>query len=336
MEEYKKIILNDMLNGLTRKALYRFSKDIIDIDIESNILKEDLVAELIREASEDQGQCDKLINYINIAQEWGRQHIYLYRSSSDTRQEFRRKTADDISEILNDAEVEIELNEEIPLFVPEDVGYEIYKVQHVLNRRILISWAEKRIIYSRDQDNDYHDEDANIEYRAWKTHVARGILSLDWDLATGQMMIKVSQSSRKTEYKEGEAFVLNFMEQVFGINDWTPIDIRKSIAQIKDSNEVSTKKFNQETTAGGSQSLSARDKTHGIEADSELNQASRAIRGRYSSTYGNFFWHFDDDENILKEVHTTIDSKTNSFLIYSIQPELTVRYIIGRIIHFIR
>lgn len=336
MEENEVEILQDLLNSITRPVLYRFSRDVLELDVEPNTKKENLIDVIISDVSEYQDQFDELIKFINTTQEWGRQHIFLFRSSPDTRRTFRNMSTEDVTRTLTQNELNLEVNQIRPLFIPEDEGFELFKVFHTEGRRISISWAEKRTIHSRAEGNDYFNTEQQIEYRAWRPHIVRGVTCLDWDLGNGQMMIKVSQSSKKSNYEIGKQMALDFMSDIFAINDWTALDIRKSIAQIKDSGEVSTKKYNQETTSGGKQSLQARDKNHGIESDSELNQASRAIRRQYASTYGNFFWLPDDDENILKEVHTTIDSKTKSFLLYGIHPEETVRYIIGRIIHHIR
>lgn len=329
-------ILENILNGITRQALYRFSKDTLELEIPSDIHKEDLINSVLEEVETYQDQYDNLINFINDAQEWGRQHIFLFRSSSKSRKKIRKKTEKSIQKILNDNKIKLNLNEQSPLFLPSTEGYEIYKIEHDEGKRFSVSWAERRVFYSRLEQHDYVDASADIEYRAWRPHISRGILSLDWDLGTGQMMIRVSQSSRKTDYENGKNFALDFIHDLFSIDDWSARDIRKAIAQIKDSGEVSTKKYNQETTSGGRQSLQARDKNHGIEADSELSQASKAIKKRYASTYGNFFWNVDSKGVLKSEVHTTIDSKSNSFLVFGIQPEESVRYIIGRIIHHIR
>ena len=338
MDQVEQQLLLDILSSITRPILYRYGKQELNLQIDSTSTKEDIIGFILDDIRKNKAHKEHLYNFVNKVQEWGRQHIFLFRSKPDIRADFKKLSLDSIQKTLIEEKVKLKLNESIPLFMPEKNGFELFKVTLDEGKKLSLVWAERRVVYSRYEDDDYIDKESGLEYRAWKSHQARGILVFDWNLLTGQMMIRVSQAENKSTYENGKRHILQSINTIFKIptNSWTRLDIRKCIANIKDSGEVSTKKFNQETQSGGKQSLQSRDKKHGIEADRELSDASKAMKNKYASTYGNFFWKVDDDEGLEKEVHTTIDSKSNSLLVYGIQTEDSVRYILGRIIHHTR
>jgi hypothetical protein len=323
---------------ITRPILYKYGKQELQIEIESTSTKEDIIGVILDDVAKNKTHKEHLYNFVNKVQEWGRQHIFLFRSLPEIRADFKKLNFESLQKILIKEEIDLRLNESRPLFMPGKNGFELFKVTLDEGKRLSLIWAERRVFYSRYEGEDYIDKDSGLEYRAWKSHQSRGILIFDWNLLTGQMMVRVSQAENKSTYDNGRRHVLQSIESILKIpaKSWSKLDIRKCIANIKDSGEVSTKKFNQETQSGGKQSLQSRDKKHGIEVDRELLDASKAMKNKYASTYGNFFWKVDDDEGLEKEVHTTIDSKSNSLLVYGIQTEDRVRYILGRIIHHTR
>ncbi len=329
-------ILEDILNNITLSTILDFANDTLHLGIKSTVRKADLIKEVIQEANEVDTQLHELVKFVNSAQSWGKQHIFLFRSTPQHRQKFKSKNENEIQKILNKKNIQLSLNNAIPLFIPPEDGFKIFNVKYIQNQRLAIAWAEKRTSYSRVFEEDYFNIDKSIEYRAYKGNNGRGILTLDWDLTNGQMLIGITQSTRKQSYNEGKEKALKFMSDIFSVDGWKPINIKKSITQIKNLKQVSTKKFDQVTNSGGKQSLQAKSKDHDIEADPELKSAERAIQRRYSSTYGNFFWLPNQENSLKNQVHTIINSKTNSILIYGLQTESTVRYIIGQIIRYSR
>lgn len=338
MEEEEKRILLDILNSITRTVLYRYARRELQIQMETNAKKEEIVDLIFEDVQENVVHRDHLYNFVNKVQEWGRQHVYLFRSNPQTKTQFRKFTTQQIQEYLTDHRTGLKTNHPLPIFMPEQTGFKAYKVVHEEGRRLAIFWAEKRVLYTRNEERDYIDKNRNLEFRAWSPRNSRGLLIMDWDLLTGQVMIRVSQADAKSVYENARDEAFNYIQRIFNIqaNEWTNMDIRRAIANIKDSGTVSTKKYNQESQSGGKQSLQARDKRTGIEHDTELTQAGRAIVDRFASTYGNFYWSVTEDDGSEIEVHTTIESKSNSLLIYGIQTEETVRYILGEIIKFSR
>ncbi|QDK42737.1 hypothetical protein DOM21_15015 [Bacteriovorax stolpii] len=333
MEATNLKIWTGLLNSLTKPTLLSFVKDEMQFEVSSELNKEDLVKFVIKKISEDEALLDLLTDYMNDLEAWGRQHIFLYRSDPKDRASFRELKEKDLNKMLADSNINLKLNEYKSIFIPEKAGYEIYQIDFEEDKRFTVFWVQRKIVRARLDDEDFIEGD--IEYHAWGTYVARGLLILDWNLATGQMMIRITQAETKDTYDVGKKYALQFLNNVMGISihNWNFQDIRKSIAHIKDSGEVSTKKYNQETLAGGKQSLQARDKNTGVEKDAELNQASKVLKDKYASTYGNFFW-LEKDDKLDKEIHTTIDSNTRSLIVFGLQDEETVRYIIGRIIHY--
>lgn len=327
-------IWKGLLASLTKPILFSFVKDEMDLDVSSDLTKEQLIEFVLKEISKDDALLDLLTDYVNELEEWGRQHIFLYRSDPKDRSSFRELSEKELNAKLLEAKIDLKVNEYKSIFIPEKAGYEIYQIDFEEGKRFSVSWVQRKIVRTRLDEADFSE--GEIEYHAWGTYVARGLLILDWNLGTGQMMIRITQAETKDTYDIGKKRALQFMDKVMGISihSWSFQDIRKSIAKIKDSGEVSTKKYNQETLAGGKQSLQARDKKTGVEKDAELNQASRVLKDKYASTYGNFFWLEEKTEKLEKDIHTTIDSNTRSLIVFGLQDEQTVRYIIGRIVHY--
>lgn len=323
-----------VLSSITKDVLYQFAKNDMSIDVIYSLEKDKLVGKVIFAISTDKKLKEKLTSFINDVEDWGRQHIFLYRSDPKDRVQFRGMTLKQVSDLVNDHKLGIGVNKVRPIFIPESSGYKVFKIIFVEGRRISISWVNKRVLRTRLKEKDYMTE-SGVEYHAWGTYIIRGISSIDWDLTTGQMMIRISQADNKEIYDIAKGVAIKFMEKVFSINQssWQPLSIKRAISRIKDCGEVSTKKYNQVSRAGGKQILQSRDKKHGLENDTELSQAGKAVKDQFASTYGNFFWVRDDSgKELEKDIHTTLDSESRSFLIYGIQEEATVRYIIGRII----
>jgi len=290
LDKIERAVWYAVLNSITKDVLYQFAKNEIKLDVTYSLEKGKLIRKLILSLSTDNKVKEKLTEFVNNVEDWGRQHIFLFRSEPSDRSSFKDKNLAQIEKYLVDAKVGISANEVKPIFIPASDGYKVFKVVFEPGRRLAISWVNKKVIKTRLKDKDYVS--GEIEFHAFGTYIVRGISSLDWDLTTGQMMIRVSQADKNETYDIAKSVALHFMEKVFSLSqfNWLPLNIKRAISNIKDSGEVSIKKYNQLSKSGGMQTLQSRDKKHGIEKDSELIQATKAIRDQFASTYGNFFW----------------------------------------------
>lgn len=335
--ELKKEIFKQILGKITKEKLLEVC-EILEISINQEVRKEELVPVLIDVVFQREEYVFELIRIVNQIEEWGKQHIYLYKGSPGVKNRFKSLNERDFKALISEAPLKELVNSESTLFLPDNVGYKVSEITLEESKRIKIKWVERRKYRVRLEDRDFvAEDDSSLEYDAYNVSYGRGVAIFDWDLNSNKMVIKISQSAKTTDYKEARKIVLKFLDEIFDIErEFTHLDIRKSIQRIKMSGEVKTKKYNQETLQGGKLSVSARDKKTSVESDRDLANASAQIRGANSSTYGNYYWLSSLSDNLDVDVHTTIDSNSESVLFYGYQTEMAVKHVLSRIYYFIR
>lgn len=271
---------------------------------------------------------EDLVRLLNQIEGWGDQQIYLYKAVS---KEFRQLFADKkkFEGLLADNRMKNLLNAERSIILPDERTLATIEYDE---KRVKFIWIEKRIWEERHEDKD--KESGGFHFKAYKTHVKRGIMSYDLDLKSGLgvMMIQKLPNNSNSEYVNIRHKLEKELESIIDLDDVPLLKFKKGIKEIHKSGEARSRQVEDQTNLGSRAKYTSMNRKSDIDKDPIIKRARTATSANSQPYMGNFYWDPLKSEGALQsELHSVLHTKDNRVGIYGERTEEEVRYIIERI-----
>lgn len=266
---------------------------------------------------------EDLVRLLNSIEEYGNQHVYLYRNDA-------RDVLDEIRDIerfrraLNRAELIPLLNATRPLFLPRDPS--LVSIHHD-GSRLQAKWVQqdRRIHFVREW------EEGDSVFREYVKRVSRRVSLFRLEFATGQAELLLARLPSGEIYEEAKEKCVSDLALFLNWQTFTPLALGKAIIKIERSGEIDRRGCNFRTAAGGFVLLRSPDERHDYDKDPEIRNARGALSLKSAPFYGNFYWL--DRGGLKRRVHTHLYARDGGVGFFGEYIESEVDYVLQRIRH---
>ena len=303
----------------------------------SNKNKTELRAEIVRGVKDGNLTKDDLLEWLDLLEGWGNQHVYLYIAPEGETKVWKSETK--AKKRLEAIDSQNLFNCHLPLILPDETT--LVSVQWS-QARVRFIWVEKREYTNRREDLDLDNEDFedvgdledSVVYKAYEEKTQRAVSSFDWNLDTGFAALMIHRLPSGEKYAQEKAEFEAAIEDAVHISNFKRVKISKAIKKIFDSSETLNRQLEEETATGGRAKLSSAGRKKGIKDDAKLTSA-RAALGRTSAVSGNFYWLKNDDQ-LKRDIRTKLYATDQRIGIFLQCSETEVQYVLSRIRHHCR
>lgn len=303
----------------------------------SNKNKAELRAEIVRGVKDGDLTKDTLLEWLNLLEGWGNQHVYLYEALASETKTWKSEAK--AKKRLQAIDAEGLFNSHLPLLLPDEAT--LVSVQWS-TERVRFIWVEKREYTKRREDldlenDDFEDEDEleeGVVYKAYEEKTQRAVSSFDWDLNSGFAALMIHRLPSGEKYAQEKAEFEAAIEDAVHISNFTRVKISKAIKKVFDSAETLNRQLEEETAKGGRAKLSSASRKKGIKDDSKLTNA-RAALGKTSAVSGNFYWLANDNE-LERDIRTKLYATDQRIGIFLQCSESEVQHVLSRIRYYSR
>lgn len=310
-------------------VLFENNKDFIvdflsDHNLPTTGTKEELKSLVKDQVSQKKISPDEIVALVNKIEGWGNQRIYLFKVHGSLNKSWKDEGY--VKTALKRAGALGLLNVERPLVLPQE---QTLSVVEWSEERVKFVWICKVSYDERLKDEDEWDDERNLEYRAYRPRVKRGIVTFDWDLESGIAMLMIQRMPTETIHKEILDTTWKHLTKFVDSKLVKIIKLGNVIEKLEQTTDVRVRKGTTETTDGMRVDFKSKSRKHDAKSSPKYKKSKQAL-GRTFGYFGNFYWKVND--NISKEIHTNLYSQNNSILIFSQHPEEEVRYVIDCIV----
>lgn len=283
-------LLFQYLGGLTNEQLGEL---LSSCGLAKSGTKDDLVSRL--EKSYEDGIVSKtdLVSFLNQADRWGKQHVYLYKGPGKTLQS-QWGSASIEQTLAGIPEVQKCLNKELPLVVPEEP--KLCSVM-VSRNEISISLVGRRDHWVRvsDQDEEYEDNGKKIIKKAFVHTLHRNLTVFTWDLLQNHATLQISQLPSGNKYEDSRDAMLDTIRPWFPVDSFDPLDLRpavKELHQLEMKKTALTRAQAISIVDGDGYTAEAKGPTadHSLDSNSDVAGAMNNLVPGSLGKDGNFYW----------------------------------------------
>ncbi len=266
---------------------------------------------------------DELIELLDFIEEYGNQHIYLFRVADNYTKQMRNNSL--IIKKLRKEGLEEVFNNNKPLLLPDAAT--ICSIVH--NSNIFkIKWVEKRTW--KELIDEKIEGDKLI--KTYQIHLKRGITTFRVNLITGDAELMIQRLPSGSNYRKAKEEYLKYLSKIFNVDTLSIVNLRSAITRIENSDEVERRQTNFETLSGGKASFKSKRQGTDYINDPYLKKARESMGQNVSAELGNFYWLPNDVLN--RKIHTHIYSSDNRVGIFGECTQQEVDYVLSRIRYF--
>lgn len=236
---------------------------------------------------------DRLIDYLDEVEPWGRQHAILLEAEPSAATGWRQSAA--TRRRLAEAGVEELLDHRQRQRLPENLSLSSISVEGDVVRIVAV---ERRDYDERDPDHDPlpHTEDGQlIVYKAYRHVVTRGLLTLRWNTATRAAALHISEGFGRYDYDDAltrfGALVVDFLD----LDRFSTKQIGKAIRKLHEderagNGEIRSHRVGYESRGGRTVEATSPSTNISVVGEQVVDDAMEEVAGVSTGRIGNFFW----------------------------------------------
>jgi len=281
-----------------------------------------------------------IVDYLDAISPWKAQHVYLYNGPASVGNwrdlEWGRQhlTSCGVGHLIN------AINRP---FLP--TGMQLTSIEH-RHDRLRIMAVERREFYDRaaehDRDAESLDDDAEIEYRAYKRIIHRGWVVFEWNFFSNTAMLQIAQLPSGDKYED---IALQFGTRISPILDMSAfekINIRRVIRRLiemeaNDQAETRSHISTLQSRTGRRITASSATSSDNLLGDPIIDDAMQRVRADGGTDHlGNFYW-LTGSENpahnnpLETQVHVVLIGEKARVNLSKVNREEDVRYVLDRV-----
>lgn len=336
-EEEKAQLLND-LRALRADRIKAFAGQN---DLAKSGTKDELVQRINLALASGAIRLPLFISFLDSETIWGKQHITLFgppvANNKDTN--IRKWSQEEwVRDHLSEHRLASLLNRRRPLILPTRL--QLCSIEHSRNLLRVLA-IQRREGWERIEDFDEgrtDDEGAQIQLRAFKRFVTRGLMCFEWDLITNVAMLQISQLPTHHRYEDAQASFSDLVSTWLQIDLFSTVRLSKAISSLY----ASTKQASRKVRAHGvefegldGRRLTGRSKLarQSLEGNPIIDSALDSMhRSNGLGQQGNFFFIFQEqgeEDDASESVHAILlAGNKNRINFPTPQDETKVRHVL--------
>lgn len=177
-----------------------------------------------------------IVAYLDLHEPWNKQHIYPLRGPEGEVSRWREPRF--VRDVLSRHNLERTLNSHVAAILPREPR--VVSVGHLADHLRIIAVGRRE----GTQRSPEYDEDKRlpngleIELRAYIREVARNIVALDWDLATNEAMLQITQLPSGVSYEKVRQEFANLLVPWLDLSRFRAVDLRSTIRHLHEREEA--------------------------------------------------------------------------------------------------
>jgi hypothetical protein len=236
---------------------------------------------------------DDLIDYVDLVEPWGRQHVIMLDAESSAASGWRR--IDGIRRRLAEAGVAELLDRRRRQRLPEQLSLSAINASA---DTIEIVAVERREYDEREPNLDRveHREDGpTILLKAYRHVVTRGLVTLRWNTATATAALHISEGFGRYDYDDAAARFGFLVDGFLDFDRFTPKDIGRAIRTLHANEkngrpEVRSHRVGYLSRGGRSVEATSPSTSTSVVGEQSVDDAMTGVAGTATGRIGNFFW----------------------------------------------
>ena len=294
----------------------------------------------VREAIEDGSiTVDNLVDYLDIVEPWGRQHVILVDADPALAQGWRRP--DGVRRRLRHAGTERLLDRRRRVRLPSGLTLSSITLR---DETVTISAVERREYDERAPELDQavlSDNGQLIVLKAYRHVVTRGILALRWNPSSRAASLHISEGHGRYDYTEAAERFGALISEFLDWERFQPHDIRRAIRRLHDLERQGTPEARSHRVAyvsHGGRAVEATSPTPGTSVVGEqvVDEAMLNVAGAATGRAGNFYWlprkgPAPEENPLARDLHVVVLARESRVHFMVPSNEEAVTYVLRRI-----
>lgn len=282
---------------------------------------------------------DDLVDYLDIIEPWGRQHVILIDADATLAQGWRRP--DGIRRRLRQAGVEQLLDRRRRVRLPAALTLSSITLKE---DTVTVSAVERREYDERTPELDettVSDDGQLVVLKAYRHVVTRGILALRWSAASRAASLHISEGHGRYDYAEAAERFGALISPFLDFDRFQPRDIRRAIRRLHDLERQATPEARSHRVAyvsHGGRAVEATSPTPATSVVGEqvVDEAMLNVAGAATGRAGNFYWlprrgPKPADNPLVRDLHIVVLARESRVHFMVPSSEEVVTYVLRRI-----
>jgi hypothetical protein len=329
--------INGREKQLLRDVIKSFTIPIIAAFLESNNLqksgtKEDLISRIETTASTGKLSYAQIVDWIDSIERWNKHHTYLFDGPENgVCQQWQ--DIQWVEKHLNANGMWHLFNKKLGLVLPETL--EISAITHD-GRTVTILAVEKRVYTEKVGEPVPDANNTELFLQQFKRCTDRGLIVFEWDTATNEAILQISQLSSGHDYEEiRDAFfglVAPWLDLVDG--GFRLVELSKIINKLHDmettgDKSISSHEMRFDTQGNRQIAVKSRSASQSTLGEGPMDSALKYASDKGVGRFGNFYWlPIEGRPEIPKRVHVVINATRHRANFSAQNTEETVRYVL--------
>ena len=283
---------------------------------------------------------EQVVTFLDILALWGKQHVYLYSGPHGDLRNW--KDPELLQQHLKQHRVGKYFNARLPLVLPDQLT--LSSITH-LDDKVRITAVQKKLYAERAPEHDAAkrtDAGPPIELRAYAQHVARALVTFEWDLSANTAVLQITQLHGDRVYEQVAKEFCHLVGAWLDIEKaFAPVDIRGAIRTLHESEaagraEARSHGIQYRSLRGRRLSAHSPSPRDSVIGEPDIDNAMNGIRKNGVGHLGNFYWlpsaNGAGAPNPLSgEVHVILVADKSRINFPTPNSEDVVRYVLHRV-----
>ncbi len=335
--EDEKCALVDFLLSLKKTHLQDFLREA---ELPRSGTKAEFRERLTQALDEGHITHEQVVDFLDAVALWGKQHVYLYLGPRGDPNPW--KDPELLQQHLKQHRVGKYLNARLPLVLPDALT--LSSITH-LDGKVRITAVQKKTYAERAPEHDAEKETedgAPIILRAYVHHVARALVTFEWDLSANTAMLQITQLHGDRVYEQVAKEFFDLVSPWLDIEKtFTLLDIRGVIPRLHELEgngkpEARSHGIHYRSLRGRRLSAHSPSPRDSVIGEPDIDNAMVGIRKNGVGHLGNFYWLANGNHGTVAnplrgDVHVILVADKGRINFPTPNNEDVMRYVLHRV-----
>jgi hypothetical protein len=235
----------------------------------------------------------RLIDYLDLVEPWGRQHVLLLEAGPSLGQGWRRP--DGVRRRIAEAEMEPLLDMRRRQRLPTRLALSSIDFD---GESLTVTAVERRDYSERAPELDRVEHTADgqlLELKAYRHVVTRGIIALRWNTHSGAAALHISEGFGRYDYADAAGRFGGLIHPFLDYDRFQLKDIRRAIARLHEADrrglpEARSHRVGYLSRGGRTVEAASSTPSTSVVGEQVVDDALLNVAGAASGRSGNFYW----------------------------------------------
>jgi hypothetical protein len=294
-------------------------------------VKADLVDRLFQKIELNSIPYGSFMDWIDNVELWNKQHVYLFDGPEGELWE-QWQDIEWAEQHLESVGLARLFNKKNPLALPEKLN--ISSIMHN-GSRLQILAVQKHRYELKIGDREPDENDADVYYQKYQTATERVLVNFEWEFASNEAMIQISQLSSEEDYEEIRDSFIGMINNWLNIQDkFTIINLANSIARLRHEEQSGSKKVSSHemriaTPSNRQINIRSSAADQSTLGEKKIDDAFDYACSSGIGKFGNFYWlQHESIPELSRKVHVKINAIQHRINFTATNSEKVIRHVL--------